>query len=83
MEESSPVSLPGPLAGYVAGFSTELASKGYRPRKVEDHVRLLAHGHISPGDQLRAGARAASQGGQRGVHADLPPAPGRRIAPGC
>src|SRR5438128_2546524 len=43
MEKLSPVSVPGPLAGYVAGFSTELARKGYRPRTVEDHVRLLAH----------------------------------------
>jgi integrase/recombinase XerD len=42
MEKSSRVSVPGPLAPYVAGFSTELAMQGYRPRTVEDHVRLLA-----------------------------------------
>ncbi len=43
MEKSSRVSVLGPLAPYVAGFSTELAAQGYRPRTVEDHVRLLAH----------------------------------------
>src|SRR5947209_16297789 len=43
MQNSSRVWVPGPLAPYMAGFSTELASHGYRPRTVEDHMRLVAH----------------------------------------
>src|SRR5712691_1898898 len=42
MRKASPVPVAGPLAPYVAGFSTELAAQGYRPGTVEDHVRLLA-----------------------------------------
>jgi integrase/recombinase XerD len=33
----------GPLVPYVAGFSTELESKGYRPSSIANHVLLLAH----------------------------------------
>ena len=44
-------------------------------------IRL--HGHLPPGDLLRLGTRPACQGGQKGVDAGLPPAPGRWFAPGC
>ncbi len=33
----------GPLVPYVAGFSAELESMGYRPSSVANHVLLLAH----------------------------------------
>lgn len=33
----------GPLVPYIAGFSAELESMGYRPSSVANHVLLLAH----------------------------------------
>jgi integrase/recombinase XerD len=41
MDKASRVLGTEPLASYAAGFATELAAQGYRPRTIEDHVRLL------------------------------------------
>jgi integrase/recombinase XerD len=41
MSSRAPARVPGPLAGFAAGFGRELERRGYRPGAVADHLWLL------------------------------------------